>query len=1570
MSVCESLDALLECTQDFEEGVDSDDEEEGLDTDRQALLCDSLIKSLHRLHSEHERKASRRSEDDGNELKDTTLNANNFIHTSIDYNNKRSGTTPKTKLASKAELSKFHDFTFREVFADSHGAVSRLPPLLASMMSTRVETEKILPATQDVEANEEAMGSNNAIILTRPALTAARLYSMLLSIPGALGSGLIEMEAVSSVAALFRRWRVECVTAIDQLTTGNSKAKKKKVTRVSRGKRKTGKSLVSNPIKRGHRKVTYADDVSEDEDDSSDEDSADEGRPRTNNPFSSEESDILSPSVLLFLGLEAALCLCEVPLQKEFTSWSSVAREALMDAITSVYGTVCALVTPASASKLDKRIVQLQQRVMNRAMTCVMKCIPRDDTTSSSSTVSKRHETSVFLFRGLHSVLVMREHLPNKEMGKQIAHEQVTQALVGFLKYNSEEICSKEQRRGATASKSSRKSTADVATTPKTTAKKGRKKRVSFGVMETTAARTPMLKSARKKAPAETPSYGGTKPRPVLSAVLGLMQKLSTAKGLDRATLRKNIVFLIQSLLQYLPSLERTHFLRFMNQLSRSKVPVHRLVCAELLGRVLLEPWLWEHHLDQEISTTSPVPLPQTLLPPKTPPSGKQRNLSPETEKQDEPWAVTPESQSGSIPSALLASLMGRLVDRAPAVRARASASFADLIHTVAASVQGGDGTENSASLAELRGALSLNAYSIANALRKRAMTDEKATVRKTSIDALTELMLLGTYDNSFPIGVSEEEVETLGNLCHDSSLTTRKAAAQGLSSLLARCTEIAQDNDCERLQFVGRTWCQSVTPMVLDSETGCVTKAVELVYESVIAPIALGDRDERFDPKAYRTAWMILSMICESAWSVSAKDVTPALNCTLTKLTATESGYADVTKQLLRRICNVAVQTIDKPSCELFEPTVEVLRSGVWCLFDALVDQTKNLSALYQTLKKLRIDLDFLGTSWEKLLALLETPDLSKKSTNFLQSCMKSCLRLLAKLASCVHIDVANESARNLHSMLIKFKLPPDLIGPAVSALAATSIVCSGDVSIDKVREDCESRLTSLYDKCEEVISAYAKLIHDAEEVISQADHQATIRAIYMVGEISVQGFTNDESDSKKTRKGSHQESRDASKSNPLQGINIPPRKELLDLIMAFLPGQLLGSDQTPETARAHAFTCIGKICMRAGQEQLAKKCVTIFAREIQENFKGGSPSVQSNALLVLGDLCCRYTSLVDRHLNLMAKCLQSGTDSENSITLTTHGGKSAVVRKNALLLLTSLLLQDYIKLRGLLFFRFLVASTDNDETVAQIAENILVGPLLSKYPHLFRNNAVEAVFVLNRCVHPIYLAAKSLGDGGAGISVDFEGIHLNGNAGRARREAMYSLMLRHLSDEEKIGVTARLVKEVLGSAASSSGGSLHRVCTNPKTRVDVERDLDREYDSAFNVLSDAFAILSSPLLRVGRVKAADDDQDAIEDTNPNRRIIAAKGKLLSNISRKHLIEICLPILSNLKVILQSSCSPLLKELMQYLVHIYRTYKVETKDFLANDPNLLNEIEYDEKKARKSSGQKVPEEEEGSPSS
>jgi len=182
--------------------------------------------------------------------------------------------------------------------------------------------------------------------------------------------------------------------------------------------------------------------------------------------------------------------------------------------------------------------------------------------------------------------------------------------------------------------------------------------------------------------------------------------------------------------------------------------------------------------------------------------------------------------------------------------------------------------------------------------------------------------------------------------------------------------------------------------------------------------------------------------------------------------------------------------------------------------------------------------------------------------------------------------------------------------------------------------------------------------------------------------------------------------------------------------------------------------------------------------------------------------------------------------------------------VRKHAVLLLSSLLLQDYIKWRGLLFHRFLVACSDDDDEVAMLAESVLSGPLMVRSPKIFFNHFVESMFVLNKCVaHPIYVSAARQGDGGSGIAVGFEGIDLDGNEGEARRRNMYNFLLSKLTDEEKIGVTARLAKEVLGEAVGNEG-DLSEVCNSLSPPNDLSSVRLR---SAWNVLSDTFYVLTS---------------------------------------------------------------------------------------------------------------------------
>ncbi|CAM9995562.1 unnamed protein product, partial [Hapterophycus canaliculatus] len=94
------------------------------------------------------------------------------------------------------------------------------------------------------------------------------------------------------------------------------------------------------------------------------------------------------------------------------------------------------------------------------------------------------------------------------------------------------------------------------------------------------------------------------------------------------------------------------------------------------------------------------------------------------------------------------------------------------------------------------------------------------------------------------------------------------------------------------------------------------------------------------------------------------------------------------------------------------------------------------------------------------------------------------------------------------------------------------------------------------------------------------------------------------------------------------------------------------------------------------------------------------------------------RYTAMVDRHVAAMAACLQDA---------------HPMVRRHAILLISQLLLQDYVKWRGLLLYRFLATMVDSDASVRDLGAFTLTQPLITKTPGLFAQNFVETLFVLN---------------------------------------------------------------------------------------------------------------------------------------------------------------------------------------------------------------------------------------------
>ena len=79
------------------------------------------------------------------------------------------------------------------------------------------------------------------------------------------------------------------------------------------------------------------------------------------------------------------------------------------------------------------------------------------------------------------------------------------------------------------------------------------------------------------------------------------------------------------------------------------------------------------------------------------------------------------------------------------------------------------------------------------------------------------------------------------------------------------------------------------------------------------------------------------------------------------------------------------------------------------------------------------------------------------------------------------------------------------------------------------------------------------------------------------------------------------------------------------------------------------------GKLCLQ--HDDLAKESIPVLVRELEVGIDG---NVLNNIVIVLCDLCVRYTALVDKYIPTICTCLKD---------------PNPFVRKQALLLLTGLL-------------------------------------------------------------------------------------------------------------------------------------------------------------------------------------------------------------------------------------------------------------------------------------------------------
>ncbi|XP_009874306.1 PREDICTED: condensin-2 complex subunit D3, partial [Apaloderma vittatum] len=343
------------------------------------------------------------------------------------------------------------------------------------------------------------------------------------------------------------------------------------------------------------------------------------------------------------------------------------------------------------------------------------------------------------------------------------------------------------------------------------------------------------------------------------------------------------------------------------------------------------------------------------------------------------------------------------------------------------------------------------------------------------------------------------------------------------------------------------------------------------------------------------------------------------------------------------------------------------------------------------------------------------------------------------------------------------------------------------------------------------------------------------------------------------------------------------------------------------PPVVRAHAFITLGKLCLQ--HEDLAKKCIAALARELEVSH---DVAVRNNVVIVMCDLCIRYTSMVDRYVPNISLCLKD---------------PNPFIRKQTLILLTNLLQEEFVKWKDCLFFRFVSVLVDPNPDIASFGEFCLVHLLLKRNPVMFSQHFIECIFHFN-CYEkhekynrfPQSARAKNL-------------FSLKGKDNKEKRMRIYKFLLDHFTDEQRFSITTKISHSILACF------------------VDKILPLDLE---ASELLSDTFAVLSCKEIKLSTMRSKPDEDiqpDEDEMAMANAVMQVAQKKLISQVQKKNFVENIIPIITSLKSLMEQKRIPALRDLMSYLREMMQDYRNEIKDFFAVDKQLAAELEYDMKK-------------------
>ncbi|XP_074503106.1 condensin-2 complex subunit D3 [Sebastes fasciatus] len=369
----------------------------------------------------------------------------------------------------------------------------------------------------------------------------------------------------------------------------------------------------------------------------------------------------------------------------------------------------------------------------------------------------------------------------------------------------------------------------------------------------------------------------------------------------------------------------------------------------------------------------------------------------------------------------------------------------------------------------------------------------------------------------------------------------------------------------------------------------------------------------------------------------------------------------------------------------------------------------------------------------------------------------------------------------------------------------------------------------------------------------------------------------------------------------------------ECREELPASLPLSQFKANSLPTRVRAHGVIALGKLCLQ--HEELVQKYLPVFARELEV---GTEVAVRNNVVVIMCDLCVRYTNTVDHYIPNISACLR---DNE------------AVIREQTLIMLTNLLQEEFVKWKGSLFFRFMVALVDPVPAIASLCEYCLLHLLLKKNPEMFSQHFIECIFHFSS-----YNKHKSYNKfpQSEREKVQFS---LKGAQHREKRFRIYRFLLEHFTDAQRFNISIKINQTILACFA--------------------DEELPLDADGAA-ILSETFNILSLKEMKLQAISApaggAAGEEPEEENMATMAKVVlqAARKKVVSQVQKKAFIENTVPLIISLKSLLEQKRSPVLRDLMAYLQVTMQDYRNEVKEFFSGDEQLAAELEFALKTAEK----------------